>query len=71
MKAINDADISMPESASPPSVPRWVKLFAIVALGIMLLAIAAMFIVGGQHGPGRHSHGNDTAVDVAPSRVDA
>jgi hypothetical protein len=40
---------------SPPSTPRWVKVFGIVALILVLLVVIVMFTgVGGEHGPGRH-----------------
>lgn len=43
--------------ASPPGMPRWVKVFGIVAGIVVLLVAAAMFIMGGKHGPGRNLHG--------------
>jgi hypothetical protein len=50
------------EHGSPPGVPRWVKAFAIVVGIVVLLVVAAMFVIGGRHGPGRHLHGADTAL---------
>jgi hypothetical protein len=39
---------------SPPSTPRWVKLFGIIAL-VLLLLFGGMHVTGSsQHGPGRH-----------------
>jgi len=35
-------------------VPRWVKLFVITALALVLLMVVVMLLAGGQHGPGRH-----------------
>jgi hypothetical protein len=37
-----------------PAMPRWVKIFALVAAGVVLLLIGGMLIAGGEHGPGRH-----------------
>lgn len=34
--------------------PRWVKVFGIIAL-IVLLLFVVMLLTGGGHGPGRHS----------------
>lgn len=34
--------------------PRWVKVFGIIALALVLLLVA-MLLLGGDHGPGRHS----------------
>jgi hypothetical protein len=42
-------------------MPRWVKIFGIVAAALILLAITAMFVIGGKHGPGRHLHGLNAA----------
>jgi hypothetical protein len=33
--------------------PRWVKVFGIIALAVVVL-IVVMLLVGGNHGPGRH-----------------
>jgi hypothetical protein len=35
-------------------MPRWVKVFLIVAAVLLLLMVALMLVSGGQHGPGRH-----------------
>ena len=45
------------DSESPPGVPRWVKVFGVVTVIVVLLAIVAMIFGGGKHGPGRHLHG--------------
>lgn len=37
-----------------PGTPRWVKVFAIVALILVLLVVIMVFASGGGHGPGRH-----------------
>jgi hypothetical protein len=39
------------------STPRWVKLFGIIALVLILLVVVSMFIVGGNHGPRSHAPG--------------
>ena len=38
-----------------PATPRWVKLFAAVALVTVAVVVIAMLAGGGQHGPGRHT----------------
>jgi NADH:ubiquinone oxidoreductase subunit 6 (subunit J) len=35
-------------------IPRWVKVFVLVAAVVVLLMVVAMLVTGGQHGPGRH-----------------
>ncbi len=40
-------------STRPPRVPRWVKLSAAAAL-VLLVALAAMLLAGGEHSPQRH-----------------
>ena len=35
-------------------VPRWVKVFVITTLALVLLLVVVMLLTGGQHGPGRH-----------------
>ncbi|MBG0823315.1 hypothetical protein HS048_21525 [Planomonospora sp. ID91781] len=48
-------------------MPRWVKVFGIIAAAVILLAVIVMLISGGDHGPGRHlpSGGGD---QIQPSR---
>jgi hypothetical protein len=39
-----------------PPIPRWVKVFGIIALVVILLVgIILIAGVGGEHGPGRHT----------------
>lgn len=60
-----------PEGESPPGVPRWVRAFGIIAAIVILLAVAAMILVGGEHGPGRHMHGGHFAMGQVAPFVDA
>jgi hypothetical protein len=41
-------------SAVYPGTPRWVKVFGIVVLILVLLGAGITVAGGGQHGPGRH-----------------
>lgn len=41
-----------------PGTPRWVKVFGIVAIVVVLLVIA-MLLIGGEHGPSRHTSSGD------------
>ena len=43
-----------PEDGAYPGTPRWVKVFALVAIVLVLLVVAVMLAIGGEHGPGRH-----------------
>lgn len=50
---------------SPTGMPRWVKVFLVIGLALVLLFVVAKLAgMGGEHGPGRHG-GPD-----APSVVD-
>jgi hypothetical protein len=40
--------------SSSTGMPRWVKVFLIVAVALAVLAVVVMLVVGGEHGPGRH-----------------
>jgi ABC-type transporter Mla subunit MlaD len=44
---------------SPPPMPRWVRVFAILAAILILLVAVALIWFPGRHGPGRHIHGSD------------
>jgi hypothetical protein len=49
-------------SESPPRMPRWVKVAAIV-VGVLLLLFVVAQLTGlaGEHGPGRHLSGHAPA----------
>jgi hypothetical protein len=56
-----------PDRGSPPSTPRWVKVFVIIALVLVLLFVVLMFTgIGGEHGPGRHIPSGDVGGDTPP-----
>ena len=40
---------------APPGTPRWVKVFGIIALALILLVGIMLLTSGGEHGPGRHT----------------
>lgn len=43
------------EHGSAPGLPRWLKVFGIVAAVLVLLIVTILLLgVGGGHGPGRH-----------------
>ena len=39
---------------SPPGVPRWLKVSAVIIVVLILVAIGVSFIAGMEHGPGLH-----------------
>jgi hypothetical protein len=46
----------------PAGIPRWVKVFGIVALVLVVLVVVLVVTGrGGGHGPGRHTQGGDTS----------
>lgn len=60
----------MAEPPSYPGTPRWVKVFAIlVVVLVLLLGGLMLFGVGGEHGPGRHAPSGDAGVQAPPSLV--
>jgi len=53
-----------------PGTPRWVKVFGIIAIGLVLLVVIMVFTgVGGPHGPGRHIPSGDAGGDTPPPSV--
>ena len=38
----------------PPGMPRWVKLMGVAVVVLVMVAVLAMMLLGGDHGPGRH-----------------
>ena len=47
-----------------PGTPRWVKVFGISAI-VLVLLVAIMLLSG--HGPGRHASSGDAGGQVPPS----
>jgi hypothetical protein len=54
---------NQPAATSPrrPGIPRWVKVSALVGIGLLLLLIAVALLGGGEAGPGQHGPGQHTA----------
>jgi hypothetical protein len=53
-----------PDRQSAAGTPRWVKVFGIVALILVVVFVVLQLVgVGGRHGPGRHTPGGDTSED--------
>jgi hypothetical protein len=51
----DDADGGAPRAEEPSvGMPRWAKVFLVVVAAVALL-IVAILLLGGEHGPGRHS----------------
>lgn len=43
------------EGRSTNGTPRWVKVFGVIALLVVVLFIVVLLVRGGEHGPGRHA----------------
>jgi hypothetical protein len=50
----DDTDVG-PYREPPAGTPRWVKIFGLVALVVIVLFVVVLLIGGGEHGPSRHS----------------
>jgi len=54
-----------PDTGDYGGTPRWVKVFGIIALVVVLLFVILMFTRGpGGHGPGRHRQSGDTGAQA-------
>lgn len=47
--------------ASPPSMPRWVKVAVLVVLVLVAGLVIIMLVAGGEHGPGLHTGAAEAA----------
>ena len=45
--------------------PRWVKVFGLVILLLVVLFVILQVATGGEHGPGRHSGASDPPAEVS------
>ena len=52
-----------------PGTPRWVKVFGIIVIILVLLIVARVFVGGGKHGPSRHIPSGDVGNQALPSSV--
>ena len=52
-----------------PGTPRWVKVFGIIALVLVLLFVILLLTDPGRHGPGRHIPSGNPAGQTPPSSV--
>lgn len=58
----------MSDRESPPSTPRWVKIFGIIAIVLVLLFVIIQLTgIGGDHGPGRHISSGGPGLYTQPS----
>jgi hypothetical protein len=51
------ADPPRSPDPKPPSMPRWLKVSAIVAIVVVVLIVVVALLAGGEHGPSRHLPG--------------
>jgi ABC-type transporter Mla subunit MlaD len=51
----DEGAMSGPDRGTRPTTPRWVKVFAVVALVAVLLLVVLLVVGGGEHGPTRHT----------------
>jgi hypothetical protein len=59
----------MADRGTPPSTPRWVKVFGIIVIILVVIFIILKVTgIGGEHGPGRHL--SSEAVDQSVVRVE-
>jgi len=56
-----------PDRGSPASTPRWVKVFGIIGVVVILLVVIILATgLGGVHGPGRHLPTPTPTIEVQP-----
>ena len=59
-----------PDHGSTYSPPRWVKVFGIIALVLVLLVVVVLVTgIGGEHGPSRHLPSSDVGSDTPSASV--
>ena len=54
---------------STVGAPRWVKVFGILAL--VLVVVVAVLLLSGGHGPGRHTPSGDPGGHIPPAGLHA
>jgi hypothetical protein len=61
--------VAEPDPGSTTATPRWLKVFGIVALVVILL-VGVLLLVGGEHGPGRHAPSDGGGGHTPPAGGD-
>jgi uncharacterized cupredoxin-like copper-binding protein len=56
----------LPPDRGFTGIPRWVKVFGIIAIVLVLLVVVMLLAGGGGHGPGRHTGSGGAGGDGAP-----
>ena len=56
----------MADSPPYPGTPRWVKVFGIIALVLVLLFVIMLLTDPGRHGPGRHTRSGGSGGHTPP-----
>jgi hypothetical protein len=60
-------DLGVGPDREYPGIPRWVKVFGIIVIILVLLVgIILLTSVGGPHGPGRHSPSGGSGGPTPP-----
>jgi hypothetical protein len=57
-----------PDRSLPSGTPRWVKVFAIIALVVVLLFVISL-LAGVRHGPGLHTPSGHAGGHTPPTSV--
>lgn len=47
---------------APPGMPSWVKYLLLGLLAVVVIAVLAILVGGGDHGPGRHGGSHSAAA---------
>ena len=63
----SDTD-DVPDRETPPRTPRWVKVFAIIVLVVVLLFVISL-LAGVRHGPGLHTPSSGSGGQTMPTMV--
>lgn len=60
--------LPFPDTRDEPGTPRWVKVFGIIALVVLLLIVTLKLTgFGGEHGPSRHTPSSSVTEVQVPS----
>lgn len=54
------------ERRPAPGTPRWAKAFGLVVLALAILFVLVQLVGGGDHGPGRHLPGGGSRAGHEP-----
>jgi hypothetical protein len=68
MSSTPEPNPAQPTDDGYAGMPKWVKWTLLAILAVIVILVLVRFVVGGEHGPGRHMSAPATTATQLPGR---